>query len=100
MRKNYKKVAAILGAALAIGGTMPSQSASNDKADLATHTRYADENKLRRHVIPQRKRTAIGTPINQRSKPWFKVVPQKHKKHTNRLHKSHAAKVKRRKSRK
>lgn len=89
----------VIGAVLAFGGTMPTTSASNDKADLTTHSRYADENKLARTVVQHRARTPLGTPTNLGNKPFWKLVPQKHKKHTNRNHKSHAAKVKRRKAR-
>ena len=97
MKKGNRVLAAILGGALAVGGLAPTANAGNEKSNIQEMTRHADKQVTPR-IEQQRKRTPLGNILKPTGKPWFKVVPQKQKKHTNRLKCSHAAKVKRRKN--
>lgn len=100
--KDFKKLGiAAFSAALVVAGTAPTISrTAEEKAAGAEQTRHADE-QVTPTVEQQKKRTPLGNPVNLgKGKHRFKWgVKQQRKKHTNLKHKSHAAKIKRRKKR-
>jgi len=87
MRKNNSYLTALLMGALTLGGTAPTVQGHN----------AATLQEQRAFEVSQ-KRTPLGNLLPGRGKHFFKSIPQKHKKHTNRLKSAHLAKVKRRKN--
>lgn len=94
-----ESVKGIAAAGLFLVGASPVLNAGNEKGVANAQTKHADE-QVTPTVEQKKKRTPLGNPVHMgKGRHRFKRIGQKRKKHTNLNHKSHAAKVKRRKKR-
>lgn len=93
MKKNLGRG---LAAILFLAGASP--TFGTDKGVAQAQTKHADK-QVTPSIERKRKKTPLGGDYYQKTnKPWFKpTYKQMRKKHTNTKHKSHSAKVKKRK---